>query len=103
MSRRINRAEDVLPAFAKRVNATAKRMIARGVGNFGDDKVFTHAVWAVGKFDLTLPDFKEMLLHAHKARLLTLSRADLVEAMDPYDVKRSLITNGGAEYNFIRV
>ena len=50
-----------------------------------------------------LGDFKQRLLRANQAGLLSLSRADLVEAMDPADVRASEISSLGATFHFVRV
>lgn len=95
---------DTLEGFASRVSDVCAEMLARrSSGTFGDDKVFTHAAWAIGRFDEPLTEFKRRLLEAHRERLLTLARADLVEAMDPYDVKRSKIEHHNSEWNFIKI
>jgi hypothetical protein len=76
-------------------------------GRYGETKVFVHAAWAVGEFftkhGLTLDEFKARLVEANRLRLLDLSRADLVEAMSAYDVKRSATADGAAVFNFIRL
>lgn len=90
--------------FAARVHASFATMPAKGV--FGGDKVWTHAAWAwsgAGKEGMTLPEFKGLLWESHRAGYLELCRADMIEAMDPYDVKRSEIrTEMGATFNLIR-
>jgi hypothetical protein len=63
-------------------------------GWFGDNKVFISQVWnhlrAQREFAaLTLAQFKERLVEAHRGRLLELSRADLVERMNADDVADS--------------
>src|SRR4051812_12683934 len=90
-----------LQAFATQVKAACKLVPARG--RFGDNKVWIHAAWAIGRFPHTLRAFKADLCEANRLRLLDLSRADLVEAMDPYDVERSNTTHLGATYNFIQL
>lgn len=95
---------DTLERFAARAVRAAEKVAtgpARDIGTFGGYKVFTHAARSIGKFKMPLPEFKKKLLEAHRRRLLTLARADLVEAMNPHDVQRSQIVDGGATYNFI--
>ncbi len=62
-------------------------------GRFGDDRVFINRLWkSCGSvFGLDLDDFKKLLWHLHRKDLITLARADLVEAMDPRDVEDSEI------------
>ena len=69
---------------------------ARGTetGWFGDNKVFISQVWnqlRAGREFATKPldQFKKRLIEAHRCGLLELSRADLVERMDPRDVAES--------------
>ena len=97
--------------FVARVHGTAKSLIGRqheetsgeASRSFGDDKAFVHAVHEHGGFNMPLGQFKDRLLQLHKARKLTLSRADLVEAMLPTSVSKSEITNGNASYHFVRL
>jgi hypothetical protein len=83
---------------------------ARGcqTGRFGDNKVFISHVWrTLGEqpvfHGVDLEYFKLRLAEANHARLLDLSRADLVEAMDPEDVRQSETTHQGATFHFIRI
>jgi hypothetical protein len=43
------------------------------------------------------------LLRAHRERLLVLARADLVAAMDPDEVRDSVIVTDGARFHFVVV
>ncbi len=52
---------------------------------------------------MDLPAFKQRLAEANNARLLDLSRADLVQAMDPDDVRLSEVTYLNAAFHFIRI
>lgn len=74
-------------------------------GRFGPAKVFINHVWKKYvtwmRNGVSLDDFKARLLEAHRAGLLTLSRADLVSAMDATDVRLSEISSGVQTYNFI--
>ncbi len=74
----------------------------RGEGRFGDRKVFVSSLYdAVGP-EMTLDAFKRWLVQRHKARDLTLARADLVAAMDPDLVARSEISHTPpATYHFV--
>lgn len=74
-------------------------------GRFGPDKVFIDAAYREAQkqgFDGVRDDFKRELLSAHQAGTMTLSRADLVEAMDPDLVRRSKTSIGVADFHFIR-
>lgn len=94
-----------LPAFARRVVEAAR---ASRTGRFGDDKVFVAHVWRSLQDDavigpLGLDAFKRRLAEANNARLLDLSRADMVEAMDSDDVRLSEIPYLGATFHFVRI
>lgn len=89
-----------LKSFAARVQAAGRQVPP--AGRFGS-KAFIHAVWAIGRFDESLAEFKAMLVEANRLRLVDLSRADMPEALDPYNVQRSEIRHLGAVFNFIRV
>jgi hypothetical protein len=94
-----------LDAFARRVIAAAR---ASRSGRFGEDKVFVSHVFQVLRADpqfaaMGLDGFKRRLADANNARLLDLSRANMVEAMDPGDVERSRISYLGAEFHFVRI
>lgn len=99
------REEFDLPTFAATVKAAARDC---PTGRFGDNKVFINHVWRHLRNEssfpaLDLPAFKEKLVEANNARLLTLSRADLVEVMNPADVQESQTRYLNAEFNFILV
>ncbi|WPB77179.1 hypothetical protein KYC5002_50400 [Archangium violaceum] len=94
-------AREDLQTFAERVREAAK---ASTSGHFGEDKIFISHVWRalqgqVG--DLDEQAFKSRLVEANRARFLSLSRADLVEAMDPADVTDSETRYLGATFHFI--
>ncbi len=96
---------DKLPGFAETICRTARNS---QTGRFGDNKVFISQVWrafqARENFDgLTLAEFKERLVEAHRRRLLELSRADLVERMDPREVAESETKYLDATFHFVRV
>lgn len=93
-----------LDDFARRVVAAARTSPS---GRFGENKVFIAHVWRALRDDpvfrgMDLDAFKGLLAEANRARHLDLSRADLVEAMDPDDVRTSETTHFGALYHFIR-
>ena len=80
-----------LHRFADRVKAAAQ---ACPSGRYGDSKVFIVHVWRMLHDDpdfrgMDFSTFKQRLAEANNARLLDLSRADLVQAMDPEDVQLS--------------
>jgi hypothetical protein len=94
-----------LPALAGRVQAAAKVCTT---GRFGDNKVFIAHVWRMLQSDpdfagMSLEIFKERLAAANHARLLDLSRADLVQAMDLEDVRLSEVHYLNATFHFIRI
>ena len=78
------------------------------VRRFGDNKVFISHVWNSLQNDtdfyiMDLAAFKQRLAESNNARLLDLSRADLVQAMDPDDVRLSEVTYLNATFHFIRI
>jgi hypothetical protein len=94
-----------LEAFARRVLAAAR---TSHTGKFGDDKVFIVHVFRLLSVDprfaaMGLDGFKQKLAEANNARLLDLSRANMVEAMDPNDVELSQVSYLGAQFHFIRI
>jgi hypothetical protein len=90
-------AEEDLPTFAERVLRAAR---TSATGRFGDDRVFISHVWrAMGGLDEQ--SFKNRLVEANQKRLLSLTRADMVELMDPTDVAASEIRHFGATFHFI--
>lgn len=81
---------------------------APGTARFGDGKAFIGSVWQrlatdpdVG--ELGEAGFKRLLVEAHQRGDLTLSRADLVSAMDPNDVAASETRHLNATYHFIQI
>ncbi|MDB5306937.1 MAG: hypothetical protein JWO38_1139 [Gemmataceae bacterium] len=92
-----------LEAFAHTVAAAARTC---PTGRFGEDKVFISHVWRqlhdhpqIGP--LGAAGFKAKLLDTNRARLLTLSRADLVQMMDTADVRESEIGHGTGAFHFV--
>jgi hypothetical protein len=93
-----------LESFAREVLSAAA---ACPTGWFGDDRVFiSHVRQAYaerpGSRVRDADAFKRRLVEAHRADLLTLVRADLVEAMDPGDVAASEARYLNATFHFIR-
>jgi hypothetical protein len=94
-----------LPWFATRVISAAATC---STGRFGDHKVFIAHVWQALQTDpefqaMELATFKKHLAEANNARLLDLSRADLVQAMDPNDVHLSEVHYLNATFHFVRI
>lgn len=94
-----------LPGFAAKVMEAAR---SSPTGRWHDNKIFISHVWAeiqrrgwAGA--MTLDAFRERLLEAQKAQLMTLSRADLVQAMSPEDVAASEIAYLNATFHLIRL
>lgn len=90
--------------FAERVVVAAR---ACPTGRYGESKVFIVHVWRLLRDDpefrgMDFPTFKERLAEANNARLLDLSQADLVQAMDPEDVHLSEVSYLNARFHFIR-
>jgi hypothetical protein len=94
-----------LETFADRVLAAGR---ASATGRFGADKVFIAHLWRAAQDDpalrgMGLDAFKRRLAEANNARLLDLSRADLVEAMDPAVVSESETHYHHATFHFVRI
>jgi hypothetical protein len=91
-------------AFASRVMEAAK---ASKTGRFGKNKVFiSHVFRKLAEEGAVAEDadaFKARLVDAHLRGLLSLSRADLVEAMSPEDVVASEAQKGGSTFHFVRL
>jgi hypothetical protein len=92
-----------LETFAHTVMAAARTC---PTGWFGGNKVFISHVWGQLRDEprfapLGLAGFKEKLVEANRAGLLTLSRADLVQLMDPADVAASETTYLTATFHFV--
>ncbi len=96
---------DGLTEFALDVMEAAR---SAPTGRWHDKKVFISHVWAslqrrgtVSR--ITFDDFQRRLVEAHQARLLRLSRADLVEAMPRADVEASETVHLNATFHFVRI
>jgi hypothetical protein len=99
------RASIDLPALADRVKAAAR---ACPTGRYGDNKVFIAHVWdqlrSTPDFaGMDLDGFKQALAEANNRRLIDLGRADLVQAMDPEDIRQSEVRYLNATFHFIRI
>lgn len=93
-----------LPAFAATVRALARSSPPQD--RFHDNKVFVAALWRASQRELnfpclSLPEFKRRLVEANARHLLHLSRADLVQAMDPGLVAESEIRYENATFHFV--
>lgn len=92
-----------LPVFAQRVKVAARDC---PTGRWGPEKVFVNHVWTRVQAEpefrrMDLPGFKRRLVEANAADLLTLSRADLVQLMDPDDLRGSEISVSNAVFHFV--
>ncbi len=88
-------------AFATHVLNVAR---ALPTGRFGQNKVFISHVWKALQPEWSNREaFDAALLEANRTRLLSLTRADLVSAMDPRDVAESEVRSFGASFHFVVV
>ena len=87
-----------LQAFAAKVLAVAKSPQSK---KYYDEHVFIGSVKDLGFPRMDRAKFDKMLVEAHQSRLLRLSRADLVGAMDPHLVEHSEVKFQSAEFHFI--
>lgn len=95
-----------LSAFANTVLKLAR--ISPPDDRFHDNKVFIAPLWRTSQQEssfprLTLAEFKACLLKANREGLLHLSRADLVQAMDPQLVAESETAHLTATFHFVRL
>lgn len=93
-----------LAAFALTVRALA--MSSPAEDRFHNNKVFIAALWRASQREpnlprLTLPEFKQRLVEANAQHLIHLSRADLVQAMDPQSVSESETSHLNATFHFV--
>lgn len=91
-------------AFAERVLTAAR---TSPTGRFGENKVFISHIFRKlleeGAVAADANAFKDRLVAVHRGGLLSLSRADLVGAMDPKDVESSEARYLGATFHFVRI
>jgi hypothetical protein len=93
--------QDSVASFAERVLAVAR---ALPTGRFGQNKVFISHVWKALQPEWGSREaFDVALLEANRTRRLSLTRADLVSAMDPRDVAESEVRSYGASFHFVVV
>jgi uncharacterized protein YkvS len=75
-------------------------------GRFGDRKVFTHEVYNAmspaeqAKFGGTVDKFKDKLVELQKSQHVTLSRADMPQAMDAKQVAASHVSLEGGKHEW---
>ncbi len=99
----IDEAPTELTSFAERVLQAAKTC---PTGWTGDQLVLISHVWKHYNeqgYNEPLEAFKKQLVAAHKQRLLTLTRADLPQAMIPSDFDDSETIYGITTYHFVQV
>ncbi len=94
-----------LRQFGRQVQETARHCSS---GWFGPRKVFISHVWQDfqaknADYQLDEATFKSWLVQANREGCLSLSRADLVEAMNPQDVADSETTYLNASFHFIHL
>jgi len=94
-----------IEAFAQQVRHVAE---TSETGRFGERKVFINHIWKRMKNSavyqkIDLPRFKGLLTDANKQGLLTLSRADIVAAMDANDVAESETQHLNATFHFVHI
>lgn len=95
-----------LASFASTVRALALRSPREE--RFHDNKAFIAPLWRASQREpsfprMTLPEFKSRLWDANQQHLLHLSRADLVQAMDPQAVTESETSYDNATFHFVLV
>jgi uncharacterized protein (DUF2267 family) len=93
-----------LIAFAATVRTLAGKSPPQD--RFHNNKVFIAALWQATQQEpsfprLSLPEFKQRLVEANSRNLLHLSRADLVQAMDPRLVADSETEYLNATFHFV--
>ena len=93
-----------LTAFAATVRALAASSPPED--RFHDNKVFIAALWRASQREpnfprLSLAEFKQRLVESNSQDLLHLSRADLVQAMDPQMVADSETAYLNATFHFV--
>ncbi|TQF16711.1 hypothetical protein FJV41_06735 [Myxococcus llanfairpwllgwyngyllgogerychwyrndrobwllllantysiliogogogochensis] len=87
--------------FADHVLSVAR---ALPTGRFGRDKVFISHVWKALQPEWPHREaFEAALLEANRTQRLSLTRADLVSAMNPTDVAESEVRSYGASFHFVVV
>ncbi|MCP3064262.1 hypothetical protein LXT21_36360 [Myxococcus sp. K38C18041901] len=89
----------LVESFAAHVLSVAR---ALPTGRYGRDKVFISHVWRALQPEWSNREaFDAALLEANRSQHLSLTRADLVSAMDPKDVAESEVHSYGARFHFV--
>lgn len=85
-------------------DAVARAAASATTGRFGRDKVLVHHVWAAlpPARRPGLDAFKRALVALNAAGQTTLARADLVQLMDPDELRQAEIVVGDAVFHFVR-
>lgn len=91
-------APERLESFARRVQSAANELPP---WTPGADGVPISDIYHRLRPRPPLEEFRRLLIQAHQADLLELTRADLVEAMDPKTVRDSEVTHFGARFHFV--
>jgi hypothetical protein len=99
--RGVKPARTATPTAAE-ITKAARAVLAAG-GGFGDSKAFISEVYETLGLAMSLPDFKALLVGMQCRGDLNMSRADLVEVMDPVKVATSETRDLGASWHFIRI
>jgi hypothetical protein len=99
-------SKDRRPALPELAAAVVRAARGPEVARFHDDRAFIGSIWEhmrgqVPVGGMSLEDFKDQLVAAHRAGLLRMTRADLVGAMDSDEVQRSEATYLGATFHFV--
>jgi hypothetical protein len=102
------RPSPVEPLDLSEFAATMRKLAATSPPQdcFHDNKVFIAPLWRASQREpnfprLSLAEFKQRLVEANTRGLLHLSRADLVQAMDPQLVAESETAHLNATYHFV--
>ncbi len=111
--RRLNGVDHSAPTDSAFDLVTFSRQVNHAAGlveqpRYGESKVFIQHVWDIFRkqsdgSEWTLSEFKQRLVEANRENLLTLSRADLVGAMDQQLIGASEIRLPHATFHFIRL
>ncbi len=104
-STEVEKSEEDVEGFAREVLQVAAET---PTGRHGQNKVFISHVWrqwrSLGSgYHISIQEFKERLIEAHRANKLTLSEADLPDQLDRSDVEESVIPYLNARFHFIRL
>lgn len=89
---------DTLEEFAKKALHAARTCKQKWHSN-----AFICSAWEQMHSSMTLDEFKERLAKAHMEDLISLSRADLVDAMPEAYVRKSELKRGSARFHFINL